>query len=135
MRTLKELSDINIFFLYGELDLNLEIESDIAQIISQPKKSMFYNRSEGCGVSNYENYPNTLLLEIMIRFDIVSGIYYRNLNTGDGTDGTKERRIAISQWSIVTERDKGNMNIQVNYLPFNQYTSIRAINLPVGVRV
>jgi hypothetical protein len=134
MRTLKELADINIFFLYGTLDLDMEIESDIAQLISQPKKSLFYNRSDGCSVTDYENYPNTLLLEIMIRFDLAKGIYYRNIYVGDGTNGTKERRVAVSQWSIQTERDKGELNIQVNYLPFNKYTAIKSISLPVGIR-
>jgi len=134
MSSLKELSDINIFFYYGTLDLNLEIESDIAQLISQPKQSMFYNRSDGCSMADYENYPNTLLLEIMIRFDIAKGVYNRNLYVGDGTGGTKDRRVAISQWSISTERSGGNLNIQVNYLPFNMYTSLKAINFPVGIR-
>jgi hypothetical protein len=135
MAVLQELADINTFFYYGELDLTLEIESDIAQLISQPKKSMFYNRSDGCSVSDYENYPNTLLLEIMVRFDIAKGIYYRNLNVGDGTNGTQERRVAVSQWSIATERDGGNLNIQVNYLPFSDYTAIKSVNLPVGIRM
>jgi len=134
MAIFQELSDINCLFYYGELDLNLEIESDIAQLISQPKKSMFYNRSDGCSVSDYENYPNTLLLEIMIRFDIAKGIYYRNMFTGDGTNGTKERRVAVSQWSINTERSGSQLNIQVNYIPFNSYTSMKAVNLPVGIR-
>jgi hypothetical protein len=134
VRELKELADINIFFYYGLLDLDLEIESDMAQIISQPKKSMFYNRSEGCGISDYENYPNTLLLEIMLRFDIVSGIYWRNSNVGDGTNGTKERRVAISQWSISTERIRENLNVAINYIPFNKYTAIKSINMPVGIR-
>lgn len=134
MRILKELSDINIFFFYGTLDLDLEIESDMAQILHQPKRSLFYNRSDGCGIPDYENYPNTLLLEIMIRFDVVQGIYWRNQNVGDGTNGTKERRVAISQWSIGTSRTGGNLNLEVNYIPFNRYQSIKSMNLPVGIR-
>lgn len=134
MRNLTELSDINIFFYYGELDLDLEIESDIMQLLTQPKKSMFYNRSFGCGVHENENYPNTLLLEIMMRFDIANGIYRRNLEVGDGTNGTKERRVAVSQWSIVTERNKGNLNLAVNYIPFIDYKNLKSTNLPIGVR-
>jgi hypothetical protein len=134
MRSLSELGDINIFFYYGENDIETETESDITLEVVQPKRSLFYHRASGCGLSEYENYPNTMMLEIMSRFDIAKAIYRRNLLCGDGSNNTKERRVAMSQWSIEIKREQGNIDFAITYIPFADYRNIKSVSLPVGVR-
>lgn len=131
MRSVSELTDIDIFFYYGQLDLDLEIESDIFNGLIQDKRSLFYNREDGAGVSEYENHPNVLLLEIGVRFEIVEWISYRNQQVGDGTNGSKERRVASSQLAIFTERNGGELDISVFYIPFYNYNNIS--NVQTGI--
>jgi hypothetical protein len=134
MYSIAMLGDMNIFFGYGQYPLDLETESDIMLELMQPKRSMFYNRSAGSGVFDYENYPNTLVMEIMIRFDIVKSLYRRNTVCGDGTNGTKECRVALSQSSIEIERDEGNVNVSVGYISYGDFKNLKQVQLPVGVK-
>ena len=56
MKEISRLEDFDVFFYYGEpgSDLDLEIESDVLGGIIQPKRSLYYNRAEGCGVTEKE---------------------------------------------------------------------------------
>jgi hypothetical protein len=135
MRPTTELSDINIFFYYGQSDLDLETEHDIFLGINQPPESMFYNRSESAKVELYENYPNTILLQIGIKYDIMNWIMYRNSNVSDGTEGTLDRRVAASQEYMALEQEESNLNIDIFFIPLANYWEMKSINKSISVGV
>lgn len=133
MSSLDEVSDINVFFFYGNLSDELEIEHTLMSALLQPERSLFYNRSDSVGVSAYENHPNNLILQIELRFKIAEWINYYNSYTGDGTNGSKERRIAVSQFSILFEQAEDGLNIDVLYIPFANYTQLKSARTSIGV--
>jgi hypothetical protein len=135
MRPKSELSDINIFFYYGQSDLDLETEHDIFLGVCQPPSSMFYNRSDSAKVELYENYPNTILLQIGVRYYIISWIMYRNSNVSDGTEGTVDRRVAASQEYMNLEQSGSNMNIDIFYIPLAAYWDMKSINKTITVGI
>lgn len=135
MRTRTELSDINIFFYYGQSELDLETEHDIFLGICQPPESMFYNRSDSAKVELYENYPNTILLQVGIRYDILNWIMYRNSNVSDGTEGTLDRRVASSQEYMNLEQEGSNLNIDIFFIPLSNYWEIKSINKSIAVGI
>jgi len=126
------LSSFDNFFYYGKNDFNTEIESDLMQVAIQPKRSMLYNRQFGAGVSDRENYPNAISLQIGLRFDIANAIAYRNGVVSDGENDTRDRRIAASQFSLEFVQNAGNLDIRIYYFSFANTKDIRAINLSTG---
>jgi len=52
--------DGDYFFYYGLVDQRKEIEADLVQIIMQDKRGLFYDRSYGAGVGEYE-YPRRIV--------------------------------------------------------------------------
>jgi len=128
MRELTELSDINLFFGYGNYDLELETESDIIQGLMQPKRSMYYNRSDGCEIANMENYPNTLVGQVSIRYSIATFISRRNENLP--TNMKRDRRVIISQNLIDIKYDDG-LQINVLYIPLSNYNQINKTSYKV----
>ena len=134
MATLDEISDINIFFYYGALSDELETEHNLMTGLLQPERSLYYNRSDSVGVDSFENHPNNLMLQIQLRFQIANWINYYNSYTGDGTGLSKERRLAISQFSIMFEQNLDNLDIEILYIPFSDYTQLKSIKTGVGVQ-
>jgi len=134
MATLDEISDINIFFYYGTLSDELETEHNLMTGLLQPERSLYYNRSDSVGVDSFENHPNNLMLQIQLRFQIANWINYYNSYTGDGTGLSKERRLAISQFSIMFEQNLDNLDIEILYIPFSDYTQLKSIKTGVGVQ-
>lgn len=131
MITLETLSDLDLFFYYSQNDAQAENESDLIHGLTQPPRTMFYNRRDGAGASNYENFPNAYTLEIAMRYAIANWSAYRNTQVTDGNNGTRDRRIAISQDSIDFTRDnKGNLNISVGYIPFADIKQAGAVMVP-----
>lgn len=130
---MNELADWDIFYYYGQLNQDLETKSDLLSGLMQPKRSMFYNRSDGAGVSDYENYPNNLLLQVGLRYDIANWINYNNTQISDGTDGSKDRRIAVSQYSIELIAKRDYLDINVNYIKYSDMNQMKSINTKIGV--
>ncbi len=129
MKPLSILSDADVFFFYGKNDLEIENESDLVAGIIQPKRSLFYNREDGCGVSSRENFPNSLTLDIGIRYDIVNWSSLRNTRVTDGSEGTVDRRVAISQNTVSFIRDnKGNLDVNVGFIPFADISKPGAVS-------
>lgn len=132
MRSVSEITDFDNFFYYGMMDLDHEIESDIFIGLQQGERSMFYNRQEGCSMETMENYPNTIIAQIGMRYSIMNYLAWRNGEVGDGTNGTRERRVACSQAVIGFEKDeKGNLDVSVLYIPFANYKDVRFVNVPI----
>ncbi len=134
MLNLSAISDFDILFYYNTQgsDLTTETQSDLMLGLIQPQRSMFYNRSEGCGINERENYPNALSFQVQAKMDIINWISKRNLQVSDGSNGQPDRRIASSQSAIVILQDnKGNADISVFYLPLNNVESPQAINTKI----
>lgn len=133
MATLDEVSDINVFFYYGTLSNELETEHNLMAGLLQPERSFYYNRSDSVGVDSYENHPNNLLLQIQLRFQIANWVNFYNTYTGDGTNGSRERRLAISQFSIEFEQSEDNLDVNILYIPFADYTQMKSVKTSVGI--
>lgn len=124
-------SDIDNFFFYGEGDLDDEIEVDVWMGLMQPKRSLFYFRSEGCGVSERENFPNSLAMQVGIRYDVANWAANRNAIIGDGSSDGKDRRVVISQNSVSFVVNSGDLDIEVAYIPFKDVKNRGRIVIPV----
>jgi len=134
MHEYSQLSDFDIILYYGENDLDLEIQSEILAGLIQPKRTLFYNRSEGCGIAERENFPNSLSMQIAVRYAVASWASLRNTYVTDGTIGP-DRRAVISQNSVSFENEikgKGELNITVLYIPLKDAQSFNTISIPIG---
>ena len=67
-----QLRDFDNFFYYGYGNLEDETKSDVMVTVVQPKRSLYYSRNlNSAGVSDYENYPNSMIKQVLIPYDIV----------------------------------------------------------------
>jgi hypothetical protein len=129
-----QIASGDVFFYYGEpgSNLDLETQSDLIAGMVQSKRTLFYNRQDSAGVAEKENMPNGVILGILTRFDIANWNAYRNTQVSDGTVGA-DRRVSISQNSIdVLKNEKGELDINVNYIPFVNIRKVSSVNLPVA---
>ena len=128
------LSDIGILLFWGQLDIDLEIESDLMRGLLQPKRSMFYNRDDSAGVGDWENYPNSLFMSVNMKYNIADWASRRNTVVGDGTHNTLDRRVAISQSAIIIYQTGSDCDVTVIYIPFYDYNQVKtlSVQLPNG---
>jgi hypothetical protein len=129
-----QLSDINNFFYAGLIDVDTETQADILSILIQPKRSMFYNRSDGAGIPEYENQPITSMMQIMMAYDIVMAVSLRNSRVSNGSDGGVDKRVAVSQNSVTTEQNGDEVQVNVLYIPLYSMTAIRTPGISLGGR-
>lgn len=127
-----ELSDFDVFLFYGrDLDTEtiiLEAQVDVQQELIQPRRSLWYHRSFGAGVPNYENFPLGVFMQVGIPYDVVQAITRRNSEVTNGQDGLPDRRIAISQNNVRVEQDaQGNTDVEVTFLPLIAAQKPRAL--------
>jgi len=125
-----DLQDVGIFFNWGQ-DVAAEIEHSVAAAILQPKRSLYYDREEGAGIANRENYPNAVYLRIMGAFDIVNAITFLNTQVTDGRDANPDRRVAISQTSINFRQKGGDLDIEALYIPYKDFTNPNTVSVTV----
>jgi hypothetical protein len=121
------------FFFYGQVDERKEIESDLVQGVMQNKRSLFYDRSYGAGVPQYENTAGGLSLEVNMKYDITAWIAQRNREVSDGTKNTRDRRVVTSQSAIKINQRQGEADIQVLYIPYFDYNNPGIIKVPLTV--
>lgn len=132
MRSIEQLSDIDTLFFHGTLSLDYETECEIFAGVIQPERSLFYNRNEGCGVDTAENYPNSAIAQIGLKYSIMNFIAWRNTIVSDGSNGKPDRRVAASQSSIEVDSDtEGNIDISVFYITFANYKQIQNVSIPL----
>jgi hypothetical protein len=132
MPTLSEAQDMDVFFYYGEGDLELETLSDIYSGLIQPERSLFYNRQDGCGLSDKENRPLSFVLELSARYNIVKWIGYRNSQLPESNE--IDRRVATSQSVIdFVKNDKGEFDVNFGYIPFADISQPKQQQLPLGI--
>lgn len=117
-----ELGNWDIFFHYGETrGLDLECRYDLFELLLQNKRSLFYIRRFAAGLELYENSPNTLNLQVLGRYEISSGVAYRNSLVSDGTGTHQDRRVAVSQNGIKFQQKEDTINVEVFYFLYNSY--------------
>jgi 3-deoxy-D-manno-octulosonate 8-phosphate phosphatase KdsC-like HAD superfamily phosphatase len=105
------------FLYYGSLPVEDETQHDLKTGLMQEKRKLFYNRSDGAGISAYENSGSGVALVAGLLYDIVTWITARNGEVTDGTKGTKDRRAVTSQSVIeVTQGDSGEVDVDVGYI-------------------
>lgn len=130
--SIQAYSSSDFFFYYGQGDLLEESKHDLWELLIQPRKSFFYNRQEGGGVSDYENYPNAISLQVGLRLSIASAVAYRNSLVTDNFTG-KDRRIAVSQNYIYFSSDGlGQLDIEIQFFMYSDYKNRQKINTSIG---
>lgn len=129
------LSDFDMFFYYGQNDLELETRHDLMVNLMQPKRSLLGSRSVGAaGIQDYENTPTGINLNIKMPFDIIDSLSKRNQYVTNGENETKDRRVAVSQSTIRIESDKlGNVNVTILYIPLANFKQTETLNVPLGI--
>ncbi len=123
------------FFYYGQNDITVECINDVSETILQPKGSMFYDRSNGTDLAATRNNPRGGMLDFLMRFDIAAAIARRNSEVSDGSNNTKDRRVAASQSSVeIAYPPKGGADVTVSFIMFSGLRNIRnlAVSLPAG---
>lgn len=130
----KEIIDIDAFFYFDEIGLNHAVQHEIAIGLTQPKRSFFYGREDSAGVDEYINHPPGIHTEILLKYDIASWIARRNLQVTDGTDGTRDRRIATSQTLITVKsgQKKTEMDVSVEFISLEDLAKPLKLTVPYG---
>ena len=127
---------LDTFFYYGSSRGNIEKETidDIKAGISQRKRSIYYNRQYGADINRRENAPNTSILTIMFRYDVINWIVFRNSTLPAQEGSPNDRRVAVSQSTInFTTTTDGSLDLNLSYIPFSSNQKSQSISLPVGV--
>lgn len=127
-----ELNNFDNFFFYGLNDISKEIETDLYIGLVQPKRSLFYDRNFGSGIVEYENYPNTVAMQVGLRYQVSAHVARENQRISDGSGGSKDRRVAVSSNSIRVEHKGQELNISVFYIPYKDYKKPNQIDIFLG---
>jgi len=126
------LENLDLFFYSGENDIETEIENELVSGLMQKRRSLFYNRRDGCGIAERENYPNSLTFNIRTRYDIAIWNSYRNSYISDGSIDGRDKRVSISQNGIDFQNDKkGNVDVFIYYIPFINYKQPKSVRVPI----
>ena len=121
------------FFYAGQGDLNTEIEADIRLGLAQMRRSLFYNRSYGGGIANYENNPGGGMLQIVLKYEAMKVISLRNQRVGNGSTGGRDYRAAASQRMMEVLNDgKGEVSFNVRYIPLHDISQKGSSSIPLG---
>ena len=132
MADVSQLQDFDNFYYYGLGDLQNETAGDLLQILVQQKRTLFYSRSRNAaGIQ--ENHPNSVKIRTLFPFDIVSAISKRNQSTGNGQNGTKERRVATSQNQVQVKQNGSEADISVFYVPFVDINQKNKVGFQIGL--
>lgn len=122
------------FFFYGEpgSDINEEIDTDVQSSVIQPKRSLFFNRQFGCDITKRENHPNTAILMLTTRYDIVNSVAFLNTTYPDQQGSPRDRRVAVGQTNINFTSSSDGINLEVKYIKFSSARKASSVNIPVG---
>ncbi len=135
MGDVNDLKDFDNFYYHGQIDLAEEIKSDVLSTLLQSMRSLFYNRSyDSSEIGRYENSPNTIVLNILIPYVVVTALARRNQVVSAGDIGP-DRRIAISQTLVRVETNKDQLNVTVQFIllsNFNENSTVSAV-FAIGV--
>lgn len=124
--------DIDHFFFYGQTEQKTEIEGDLTLCLLTPTRSMFYFRSHGSDISEFENKPISVVTKMLLGYNVVKAIANMNSTTSDGSDGHRDRRVITSQNEVQIQSDGQDVNIQVGYLPMYDVDNRGQLDLSLG---
>jgi len=110
----------DVFFYYGD-DPKETTKQDIYVGVLQPRNAMFFNRSYGADVSNFENRSGLAKI-IEMRYNIADFIARRNLDVPD-----KIKAYASQNEILVENVGRGQIDVIVNYYDnrFNKQEELR----------
>jgi len=131
MEMSSDLTSWDYFFYYGKNDLETECRRDLLELLMQPSRSLFYFRRGSSGISEFENNPNGMRLQILGRYAIANAIAYRNTYVTDGTDDTRDRRIAVSQAGIEFSASSENLDIEIQYILYAFFNQLNRDRFPI----
>lgn len=121
-----------MFLFYGDAPEDLEAEADLTCGLTQDSRSMFYHRDYGAGVSDFENAPDGLSLQVGMKYRVADWVARNNLEVSDGSNGTRDRRVLVSQGSVQVEPDGGGKLVRVLYLRYADLMSPKVLAVPLG---
>lgn len=124
--------DFNYFLFYGEAPEGEELEADIVAGLMQDRRSMFYHRGYGAGLSDFENAADGISTQVGLKYRAASYLAERNQEVSDGTGGTRDRRVLVSQGSISVERASGGLDVKLVYVPYADLRSAKVLAVPIG---
>jgi hypothetical protein len=119
------------FFYWGLMPLADEVADDILAGLVQPKRSMYYNRSYGAGLSDYENAPISLSNLVMIKYEAAKFMALRNNLVTDGNSGP-DRRAATSQNLVSVQSNGAGIDVTVPYIMLADMTKPGSASLQFG---
>lgn len=129
----EEVASIENFFFYGQGNIEQEIKHDILVGVTNPKRTMFYDREYGTDIDSYENKPISATMEVGIAFSVVEFMARRNNRVSDGSNGTRDRRVASSQSVIeISSKNRNDIDVEIRYIPFNDYEKIDSVSILGG---
>lgn len=121
----------NSFFYWGVVDLPTEIADDILMGLVQPKRSLFYDRGYGGGVTEYENAPITIGTLTMLKYEVARFMGLRNSVVTDGNTGP-DRRAAASQDTVDVAQSGANVDVTVSYILLADMTRNKTVPIQIG---
>ena len=116
--TLDKLSNSDYFFYYGDMPLEEECAHDVMGIALQSRNTLPYFNDTGGGIAGYENAPNSLKTQVMVKFAIAESLAKRNTYVASGQSNDIDRRVAVSQFSIDISGEGGNMDVSIIFFMF-----------------
>lgn len=124
--------DIDYFFYYGKVAQAKEVSADLEMNLLQPKRTMFYFRSSGCEISDYENKPISLVTKILLKYSVIKAIATMNTYVTDGSNGTRDRRVLSSQNNVDIASKGSELDIHISYLPMYDVEQKDTLDLALG---
>lgn len=119
--SLQSLQDFDNFFYWDKNNLSDGNKSEIMAGLMQPSRSLYYSRSWGAGVDNYENRPVSINNLVQIRYNILRFFARRNVLVTNGDEDYPDRRAVTSQNVIDVQNDVRTGNITINVLYYNLF--------------
>jgi hypothetical protein len=121
------------FFYWGQVPLTDEIQDDILVGMVQGKRTLFYDRSYGGGIPDYENAPMNLATFIAIRYEAAKLFATRNLVVTSGNGGYPDRRALTSQAQVQIQQDsESGLTVTIGYILMSDITRKQSVSLPIG---
>jgi hypothetical protein len=125
------------FFNWGQIPISQEVGEDILGGLTQGKRTMYYNRSYGAGVPDFENTPISLLTIVTLRLEVAKFMSTRNavVTGGQIVNGVQyaDRRAMTSQNVVqVTDAGGGALDVTVPYFLLADLSSLKQAKTTIG---
>lgn len=119
------------FFYWGVMPLDQEVADDVRTGLAQPRRSLFYDREYGAGLSEYEGTAVSLLILIQLKYEAVKFMGLRNSVVTDGNGGP-DRRAVTSQDKVYITNDGSHVDVTVEFSLMSDLSKAQSTSFPVG---